>query len=118
MLKEVIANWIYRNLADSWGGSESPPGSNQVLEFGELDEGKPMHTATTYNNDGHELWIAYTNWGKWQFHCRAEDARRLAWFILWTWWAKGTWFGLKRRLWYWALHIKVEGYKSLAKLNR
>lgn len=112
-----LAYWLHSLLGDDWGGNSSPPGSVQSLEFGEPDEGKPMHTATTYNNDGHELWICYTH-GKWLFHCRAEAARELAWFILWTWWAKGTWFGVKRRLWYWANHVIVDSYKARPQRGR
>lgn len=108
-MKEKLARFIYNKLGDDWGGTPSPPGVNCRLEFGEPDDdGQPMHIATTDNNDGFELWIGYSH--KWLFFTRAEHARKLAWFILWQWWAKGTWFGLKRKLWYWALHVEVSGF--------
>lgn len=107
MSTEKLANWIYRHLADEWGGGEAPPGSAQKLEFGEIDGDRPMHVAVTYCNDGHDIWLAYNHGGKWLAHYDDEYARRLAWFILWDWWAISTWFGLKRKLWYWALHDKV-----------
>jgi hypothetical protein len=108
-MKLGIAQWVYRNLADEWGGSESPPGVNAKLDFGDLDNGRPMHIARTYCNDGHDLWLGTPN--QWYVFYEAKYARRLAWFILWEWWAKGTWFGLKSKLWFWALHIKVEEHK-------
>jgi hypothetical protein len=69
-----------------------------------------MFIATTYNNDGFELWIGYTH-GGWLAHFRQSDARRLAWLILWDWWVVSTWCELKRRIWYWALRRRVERTK-------
>jgi hypothetical protein len=70
-----------------------------------------MEIATT-GNDGFELWLGYPH--KWHAFYRSDHARRLAWFILWEWWIKGTWCGLKRNLWYWALHIRVVEMKWAA----
>ncbi len=90
---------IMRALGDDEDGL-TPPGSSQRLDFGE------SAYATTYNNQGHELWIGVDGLG-WQMFFRAKDARRLAWFILWHWWIVGTWCGIKRRIYYWALHRDV-----------
>lgn len=103
-----LSNWIYNRLGEDWGGNPSPPGSTQEFEFGEIDGDRPMHKAVTYCNDGHDLWLCYNHDGKWLAHYRAPDARRLAWFILWDWWAIGTWFGVKRKIWYWALREQVK----------
>ena len=103
-MRGKLANWIFFNLSGNKDAHCVSPGSECWFEFGEVDLGhdRPFYTATTYNNDGFELWIAYTG-GKWIAHFRAKAARQLAWFILWNWWAKSTWCGLKRRIWYWAL---------------
>lgn len=106
-----LAHLIHSKLGDDFGGSSSPPGSAQRMEFGELDNGKPMYVATTYNNDGHEIWLA-RNGGDWITFFDHKSARRLAWFILWDWWAKGTWFGLKRWIWYKSLSVIVDSYNS------
>ncbi len=99
-MKLLLAEWIYKHLGVNDG---HPPGSECELDFGELEEdGRPMQIARTYNNDGFELWLGY--WNKWHVFYQQEHARQLAWFILWDWWAKSTWFGLKRKIWYWALH--------------
>lgn len=104
-MKMKIAKILYTLLGEDFGGTPSPPGSTQRFQFGEIDDGNPMYTATTYNNDGFELWICYTG-GKWLFSCRKEYALDLAKFILWDWWILATWCGVKRRLWYWALRNK------------
>lgn len=105
---EQLYNWIYYHLGDDWGGNPSPPGTAPKLVFGEPDDdGEPMHIATTYNNDGFELWLGYRK-GRWNVFYRDNHARRLAWFIIWDWWIKSTWFGLKRKIWYQALHYRVE----------
>jgi len=112
MVKRKIFQFLYRWFSgdpfSESGWDCVPPGAECRLVFGEPDDdGEPMHVATTYNNDGFELWIGYRNAG-WQHHSRAEHARRLAWFILWDWWIVSTWFGLKRKIWYWALSHKIE----------
>lgn len=85
----------------------TPPGSSQSLRLGEAGY------ATTYNNQGHELWLGADGLG-WHVFYKAKDARRLAWFILWTWWTIGTWCGLKRRIYYWALQRGIERWSGRA----
>lgn len=105
-VKYALAQWVYCRLGDDYGGSPSPPGVVCHLEFGGCDDdGLPTEIATT-NNDGFELWLGWRS--EWHVFYKAKDARRLAWFILWTWWVKGTWCGLKRWLWYRALSYRVE----------
>ena len=118
-MKNIIVDWIYKHLADEhWGGGESPPGSSQRLDFGALcDDGEPMYVARTDNNDGCEIWLGFRR-GKWNVFYNQQEARKLAWFILWTWWAKGTWFGLKRKIWYWALHEQVTRMNLYATRHR
>jgi len=33
---------------------------------------------------------------------------KLAWFVLWKWWARGTWFGLKLEAWGWCCSTQLE----------
>lgn len=33
---------------------------------------------------------------------------RLAWFVLWRWWIRGTWFGWKLAAWQWALAVQID----------
>lgn len=101
-IKQKVARWIYLNLSGDPREECTPPGDWLKHEFGEMDGDKPMHVAYT-QNDGFELWLACNQGGKWLAHYRASEARQLAWFILWHWWGKATWFGLKRKLWYWGL---------------
>lgn len=118
MGNKKLTQWIYDHLGEDWGGNGSPPGSTQKLEFGELDGDLPMHVAVTYCNDGQDIWLAYNQGGKWLAHYEARHARRLAWFILWDWWAVATWFGLKRKIWYWALHEIVVSQDAACKRAR
>lgn len=37
-----------------------------------------------------------------------RQALRLAWFVIWRWWVKALWCGLRLRLWIWALHVRME----------
>ena len=101
MLKQGLAQWVFQNLSGDRDRYCTPPGAECRLDFG---EGGTSDLATTYNNDGFELWLGRPD--KWFTFYSARQARRLAWFILWEWWAKSTWFGLKRRLWYWSLSTR------------
>lgn len=106
-IRQKIARLIYYALGGIHGGTPSPPGSTCQLEFGEIaTDGRPMEIATTGNNDGSELWLGWRS--KWHVFYKAKHAHQLAWFILWTWWIKGTWCGLKRKIWYWGLHVGTE----------
>lgn len=109
-----IERFVYRRLSgdpeDKTGWACVPPGDQMWFQFGEIDDDRPMYTANT-SNDGSEIWLCYSHGGGWLVHFRQQDARQLAWFILWTWWGKSTWFGLKRRIWYWALRRKVSRMK-------
>lgn len=104
--KLTIANWMYINLN---GGKEecTPPGHRLELKFGALDveDGEPVLGAVTVN-DGYDLLVSY-RWPSDIVDLQHWEARQLAWWILWDWWAKATWFGLKRRLWYWALGVRL-----------
>jgi hypothetical protein len=110
MDKLKFAYWIDKHLGENFGGNSIAPGATAELNFGEMDGAHPMYVACTYPNDGHDLWLGTPN--TWHVFYKAKDARRLAWFILWQWWAKGTWYGLKSKIWYWALHVIVESYSG------
>lgn len=64
--------------------------------------------------DGGEIGIGWPD--KWHVILNGGVALRLAWFILWTWWARGTWFGLRRRIWYWGLRRRIDRRSVLGKV--
>ena len=100
-MKKQIARWIFYNLSGDRDQYCTPPGSRGHLEFGGDDgDGKQMYVAM-FGNDGFEIMLGTPH--RWHVFYSAREARRLAWFILWHWWAKATWFGIRRRIWYWSL---------------
>lgn len=111
-VSEFIFKWLSGNPQEFC----IPPGSEVCKSFGQMDGDEPngtypMFTATTYNNDGAELWICYTK-GNWLVHFRKEEALQLSKIILWDWWIKSTWFGLKRKIWYWSLSKTMKNTKA------
>ena len=100
--------WIYQWLGEG-ETSDRPPGSTQSLKLA-VDKDGGYEIASTDNNDGFELWLG--NPWEWHVFYSAKDARRLAWFILWNWWVCGTWFGLKRKIWYKALNRKAKKHAT------
>lgn len=87
-----LETWLYRRLGQHDGVIYThPPGDSLYMV---RTEDRVIKTG----NDGFELWIGSPD--QWYWHCKFDEARRLAWFILWNWWAKATWFGLRRWAWY------------------
>ena len=98
---------------DEPGSFDAPPGSLAQLAFGPADDdGAPLYVASA-RNDGFDLFIGYRD--RWLFHCEARHMRRLAWWVLWEWWAKGTWCGLKRRIYYAALTRALTPFREVAR---
>ena len=105
---------LMRWFGDEWGGNTCPPGDNLRLEYGPLDEGRPCYVALV-NEGAASLWIGYPD--RWLTHMTRSDARKLAWFILWRWWVRSEWFGLRRKVWYWALHRYCADIRKHPKVN-
>lgn len=99
-----LSNKIYYYLAYKRYGNINVPGDRLRLEI--IDDNLKYIIATT--NDGYDLFIGYPD--EWLFNCSAKSARKIAKFIIWDWWIKSTWFGLRRYIWYWALSKRCKLY--------
>jgi len=107
-----VENLIFSRLGhDAFGdGMPCPPGDGLSIRVGPSDRHpdgttRPIYVVNT-SNDGFELWIGTDD--RWYWHCRREDAHRIARFVVWRWWVVGEWCGLRRWLWSWALGRRVE----------
>lgn len=94
--RRTIDRWLVDTLGDNYCGTKAPPGQQVKLK-------RPLSGVfvADYHEDGGTLWIGYSH--EWLVHMGIGDSLRLARFILWDFWARATWFGLKRRIWFWAL---------------
>lgn len=45
------------------------------------------------------------------FSLSTETALRLAFWLIWSWWFKATWCGIKRRIWVWAFRHRLDQRK-------
>lgn len=105
-MSDRLVNFIYNHIGSKWCGSPTPPGDHHRIDFG--PDTYPQ--IAVWNNDGYELWIGMND--RWHTHMPRSQARRLAWFIFTS--DLRIWFGLRRKVWYWALHQRVRHYKSRA----
>jgi hypothetical protein len=64
------------------------------------------------NNDGFELWFGWDN--HWNYHINQYEVRALFWWILWEWYAKARWFGIRRPVYYWALRRHINRNRKKA----
>lgn len=88
-----------------------PP--TKVIYSPTLQRVKPLYVVCT-QNDGFELWIGTDD--EWRWFIRwDEGVLRLGWFIIWTWWIRSTWCGLRRAIWYWALRRRCEATRRHGK---
>lgn len=102
--------WIYNNLGDEWCGNPDPPGSQGGIDYGEVDPatGERMYVFR-WHNDGFEAGLGFRE--EWHTFMRREDARRIAFHVLWS--DVRLWFGLRRKLWYWSLTRSLD--RSMAR---
>lgn len=115
--KRALENWLYKTLGDKFhDGTPNPPGSMQELEFGKPEHGNSPYIISFRPNEGHEIWMGYTD--DWEFFFPSQYAPRVAWFLFWTWWVKATWFGLRRKVWYKLLHRQVSRNRRMGWLWR
>jgi hypothetical protein len=107
--------------SDSFGdGQYGPPeatafryqlsGSKGITEVTSDADGYQVFAS---NNDGFELWMGWHN--QWDNHLRAEEVRALFWWILFEWFGRARWFGLRRPIYYWALHRHVSQFRRVSK---
>lgn len=100
---------IMRWAGTEWGGNDHPPGDHMSLKipFENSEEYRVYHIG----EDGHTLWIGFRD--DWHWHMDRPDAHKVAKFIIWDWWIKAEWFGLRRWAYYKALHRAVNKYKDV-----
>jgi len=83
-------------LGDDFCGNKAPPGQQTRLE-----RKLSGVYVVDYHEDGGTLWIGYSD--QWLVYMSIGESLRLARFIVWDFWVRATWCGVKRRVWYWAL---------------
>lgn len=73
------------------------------------------HYDICFQSDAGEIWIAakYPDQSEstWLIFMNASTFRKMALWYIWRW-AWGEWFGLRRSLFYWHLHRRVESYRA------
>ena len=106
---------LFSLISSHPGGGDSAPGDwlrHRIRTYEEEDE----YITAYITEDGWSFWIGSKH--EWWGSLSRFEARSLAWFILWTWWAKAEWFGLRRWLWIKLLHRRVERHKRMMERTR
>lgn len=99
-LVDRLATWgRVRLLPTDAAGRPRPVGGDVGVEV-QAATGEPTRVTVIGEGDSLDLF--------WKLDGREEllavsvprvVALRLAWFILWRWWGRAHWFGLRRRIW-------------------
>lgn len=115
---------VYKRLmnlvgSDVWGDGEGKPPQPRTMyhragkEVPRTDRDAMLVAA---NNDGFELWFGYED--RWTWHMGQRDVRLLTRYLIWDWYAKSRWFGLRRPLYYWALHRHLAAWRKRMEATR
>ncbi len=106
-LREVVAEFLLKRLAVTQRSGVYPPGADLCGRW--------------LQPNGHEITVLCNGddvtlvMGKKDFSLQRvppEVALRLGWFLVWSWWVRGTWCGAKLALWYWSLEVKLDEASS------
>ena len=103
-LREVVADLLLRRLAVGRPHGILPPGADL---HGRWLQPNKTELAVLCNGDALTLVMGSSK----EFNVlkiTPEVALRAGWFLVWRWWVRGTWCGLKLVLWYWCLEVKLD----------
>ena len=108
---------IYKRImnlvgTDVWDdGDGKPPQARTMYHCNgqEVPRGHREAMIVAANNDGAELWFGYPD--RWAWHIGGRDVRLLTRYLVWDWHVKARWLGLRRPIYYWALHRHLAAWR-------
>src|SRR5690349_78611 len=110
-MRRAVANWVQEKL-----GGGHPPSTGIGIVVPEED-GVTSHTLIS-QGDAIEF-ISGTDKVGYTVHVlSARSALKLAWWLLWVWWVKGTLLGQKLDAWRWASSVEREEEALASQLRR
>lgn len=101
-----IVNILFNLVSDEYGGSRgSVPLNGKTITIEDKISG--VENVFGFLNDSFEIWFGYPT--SWQFHMRRKTFHKM---VLWYLkkWAFSEWFGLRRKLFYFLLTMKIKKY--------
>jgi hypothetical protein len=109
---KTVEDWFYEKLGYEWCGNVCPPADMLTLRWTEMGK----ESIAQVGNDGFELMLGTPS--RWEWTVRREHAKTLAWFIIWRWWIRGEWMGVRRLLWYWLLRRRCGRSNKIGRMIR
>jgi hypothetical protein len=98
-------------VGTEYGGTHSPPEARTLYYWNgrEVPRGTDEAYVIAANNDGTELWIGTPH--QWYHHMGSPDVRLLLRWLIVDWYIKARWLGLRRPIYYWALHRELARWR-------
>lgn len=97
-LVNSIADWLARRLVVQSGKAIDPPGGGRVFRHD-----TPTGSSFTVLSRGDSFDCYHEARAVYAFSLAPSALLGLAWFVIWTYWVRGTWCGIKTRLWNWSM---------------
>jgi len=103
-----MREWVAKRVArwagtSAEGGSLRAPTANLGIRIQEKDGSEVVLLP---HGDSFDLISGKAEY--YVVHISPKAMMKLAWFTIWTWWIKGTWFGFKLDAWNWAMSVAIE----------
>ena len=99
---------VMRAVGDEYGGNTTLPGDNATIHLREYPE-ENDYLCARVSEDAYSLWIGTAH--RWHTHMSRDEAFVLGRFIIWRWWIRAEWCGLRRAVYIWALHRHVARFQ-------
>lgn len=99
---------LMRLAGDDFGGSPCAPGDQASVHLRDYPDGD--YYVASVSEDAGTLWLGYRD--KYSTLLGRNEALKLARFIVWRWWIRGEWFGLRRRVYFWALRRNIAQWRA------
>ena len=85
------------------------PNHHATLRIARKDYDHPLVCVLNSESPSDQVWLGQSN--KWIWFYSGRDFRKMAAWALWRW-AWGDWFGLKTRLFMWALRLSTRSRRG------
>lgn len=98
-----VAGVLEQLLVERVAGDLLPPGGKCAIRVDTADE-----LIVSVMSRGEALDFYYGKKRVVTFSVPARAALRVGLFLVWTWWVRGTWCGLKLALWKWVRQVRFD----------
>lgn len=104
-MRRRVARWLQERIAVRQEQHTHPPSADLGVRVRDVDESEHVIIS---RGDYLEFISGNDRVGYSVITLSPKVALKLAWFVLWRWWVRGTWLGWKLSAWEWTIDVEKE----------